>query len=79
LAGRRLSGERHLIAFYIDKNDNEKVDKKLLWIPTEQFDFSTDVIGRFGPPFFEAASFNHKNETFLTIFNFLTSSTAMVS
>ena len=68
-----------LIAFYIDKNDNEKVDKRLLGIPTEQFGFSTDVMGRFGPPSFEAASFNHRNETFLTIFNCLTSSTAMVS
>jgi uncharacterized protein (DUF2141 family) len=57
----------YTIAFYIDKNGNEKIDTNFLGIPKEQFGFSNDVMGRFGPPSFEAASFNHKNETFLTM------------
>ena len=57
----------YTIAFYIDKNDNEKIDTNFLGIPKEQFGFSNDVMGRLGPPSFEAASFNHRNETFLTM------------
>jgi uncharacterized protein (DUF2141 family) len=57
----------YTIAFYIDKNDNEKLDTNFLGVPKEQFGFSNDVMGRFGPPSFEAASFNHGNETVLTM------------
>ena len=57
----------YTIAFYIDKNDNEKIDTNFLGIPKEQFGFSNDVMGRLGPPSFEAASFNHRNETILTM------------
>ena len=55
----------YAIGFYIDKNENEKLDTNFLGIPKEQFGFSNDVMGRFGPPTFEAASFAHKNETVL--------------
>ena len=55
------------IGFFIDKNNNEKLDTNLLGIPKEQFGFSNDVMGRFGPPSFEAASFDHENETVLTM------------
>ena len=37
------------IGFFIDKNDNEKLDTNFLGIPKEQFGFSNDVMGRFGP------------------------------
>ena len=57
----------YTIAFYIDKNDNEKLDTNFLGVPKEQFGFSNDVMGRFGPPSFEAASFDHENETVLTM------------
>lgn len=57
----------YMVAFYIDKNDNEKLDTNFLGVPKEQFGFSNDVMGRFGPPSFEAASFNHENETVLTM------------
>ena len=57
----------YAIGFYIDKNQNEKIDTNFLGIPKEQFGFSNDVMGRFGPPSFEAASFVHKNDTVLTM------------
>ena len=57
----------YTIAFYIDKNGNEKIDTNFLGVPKEQFGFSNDVMGRFGPPSFEAASFDHENETVLTM------------
>ncbi len=55
----------YAIGFYIDKNENEKLDTNFLGIPKEQFGFSNDVMGRFGPPSFEDASFAHSNETVL--------------
>ena len=57
----------YAIGFYIDKNQNEKIDTNFLGIPKEQFGFSNDVMGKFGPPSFEAASFVHKDETELTM------------
>ena len=63
----QLEEGTYTIAFYIDKNGNEKIDTNFLGIAKEQFGFSNDVIGRFRLPSFEAASFNHKNETFLTM------------
>ena len=57
----------YAIGFYIDKNQNEKIDTNFLGIPKEQFGFSNDVMGKFGPPSFEAASFAHKDETELTM------------
>ena len=53
------------IGFFIDKNDNEKLDTNFLGVPKEQFGFSNDAMGRFGPPSFEAASFNLDEETIL--------------
>lgn len=53
------------IGFFIDKNDNEKLDTNFLGIPKEQFGFSNDAMGRFGPPSFEAASFTLQEETVL--------------
>ena len=51
------------IGFFIDKNDNEKLDTNFLGIPKEQFGFSNDAMGRFGPPSFEAASFTLQEAT----------------
>ena len=53
------------IGFFIDKNDNEKLDTNFLGIPKEQFGFSNDAMGRFGPPSFEAASFTLQEENVL--------------
>ena len=36
---------------------NEKLDTNFFGIPKEQFGFSNNAKGRFGPPSFESASF----------------------
>jgi uncharacterized protein (DUF2141 family) len=40
-----------------DKNDNEKLDRNLVGIPKEPYAFSNNAKGNFGPPKFEAVSF----------------------
>jgi uncharacterized protein (DUF2141 family) len=42
---------------YVDSNKNEKLDTNFFGIPKEQFGFSNNAKGRFGPPSFESASF----------------------
>lgn len=41
---------------YQDENDNGKLDRNLIGIPSENYGFSRDAVGRFGPPKFEAAA-----------------------
>ena len=41
-------------AVYHDANDNGRVDRNLLGIPTEPIAFSNDAQGRMGPPAFDA-------------------------
>jgi len=53
------------IGFFIDKNNNEKLDTNFLGVPKEQFGFSNDAMGLFGPPSFEAASFTLQEKTVL--------------
>lgn len=40
-----------------DSNSNNKMDKNLLGIPTEDYAFSNNAMGRMGPPSYEAAKF----------------------
>ncbi len=42
---------------YGDENDNGRVDRNLLGIPTEGLGFSNDARMRFGPPSFNDAAF----------------------
>jgi len=42
---------------YQDANDNGKLDRNVLGIPKENYGFSRDARGRFGPPSFEDAAF----------------------
>jgi uncharacterized protein (DUF2141 family) len=60
-----LEAGTYSIGFFIDKNDNEKLDTNFLGVPKEQFGFSNDAMGRFGPPSFEAASFTLQEEKVL--------------
>ena len=41
---------------YQDENDNGKLDRNLLGIPSENYGFSRDAVGRFGPPKFDEAA-----------------------
>jgi uncharacterized protein (DUF2141 family) len=47
---------RYAVAFFQDENRNQKLDTTLLGVPTEGFGFSKDVMGKRGPPTFEAAA-----------------------
>ena len=47
----------YVIGYYIDANENEKLDTNFIGIPKEQFGFSNNARGTFGPPNFESASF----------------------
>ncbi len=42
---------------YADENDNHKIDRNFLGIPTEGLGFSNDAKMRFGPPSFPDAAF----------------------
>ncbi len=47
----------YAVGYYIDANENEKLDTNFLGIPKEEYGFSNNVRGKFGPPSFESASF----------------------
>ncbi|WP_312511482.1 DUF2141 domain-containing protein [Massilia sp.] len=48
---------------YQDENDNGKLDRNVVGIPKENYGFSRDARGRFGPPSFEEAAFAVNGET----------------
>lgn len=41
-----------------DANSNGKLDRNLLGVPTEDYAFSNDALGKMGPPSFEQARFS---------------------
>lgn len=41
---------------YQDENGNRQLDRNFLGIPKENYGFSRDAVGQFGPPGFEAAA-----------------------
>lgn len=45
----------YAIAVLHDKNSNGKMDKNALGMPKEDFGFSNDAMGTFGPPSFDRA------------------------
>ena len=47
---------KYAIAFFQDENGNQKLDTGFFGVPTEPFGFSKDVMGKRGPPSFEAAA-----------------------
>ena len=47
----------YVIGYYIDANGNEKLDTNFIGIPKEEYGFSNNARGTFGPPSFESASF----------------------
>lgn len=46
----------YAVGVFHDVNANNRLDTNLFGIPKEQFGFSNNVVGRFGPPSFQAAS-----------------------
>lgn len=49
-------GEYAIVVMH-DVNQNGKMDKNFLGIPTEDYAFSNNAMGKMGPPSFEAAKF----------------------
>ena len=57
----------YAIGIFVDANYNNKMDRNLLGVPKEQFGFSNNAKGNFGPPSFEDASFTVSNDIKLEI------------
>ncbi len=50
------AGEYAFVLFH-DANSNDKLDRNPLGIPTEDYAFSNNALGKMGPPSFEQARF----------------------
>jgi uncharacterized protein (DUF2141 family) len=48
---------------YQDENDNGELDRNIVGIPKENYGFSRDARGQFGPPSFEEAAFAVNGDT----------------
>jgi uncharacterized protein (DUF2141 family) len=51
----------------VDVNRNNKMDRNFIGIPKEQYGFSNDARGSFGPPCFAEASFTVSGDMALEI------------
>lgn len=52
----------YAVSVFHDRNSNRKLDKNFLGIPTEEYGFSLNKYGTFGPPKFEKVSFMVKDK-----------------
>jgi len=52
---------------YQDANNNGKLDRNFVGMPTEKYGFSRDARGSFGPPDFAEAAFAVSGETVSTV------------
>ena len=48
----------YAFAVFHDTNSNGKLDRNLIGIPTEDYAFSNNALGKMGPPSFEQARFS---------------------
>ena len=64
-----LPAGNYAIAILHDENDDMKMNTNFLGIPKEGYGFSNNVMGTFGPPSFNKASFKHQGNsvTYVTI------------
>jgi uncharacterized protein (DUF2141 family) len=49
---------KYAVAAYVDNNQNGRQDKNFLGVPKEDYGFSNNARGMFGPPDFAAAAFD---------------------
>lgn len=54
---------------YQDANENGELDRNFIGIPSENYGFSRDARGKFGPPSFEDAAIQVKEEGNATVAN----------
>jgi uncharacterized protein (DUF2141 family) len=47
----------YAFAVFHDANSNDKLDKNMFGIPTEDYAFSNNALGKMGPPTYESARF----------------------
>ncbi|MDB5934805.1 MAG: hypothetical protein JWQ01_2149 [Massilia sp.] len=52
-----LPAGEYAFAVFHDANSNDKLDKNMFGIPTEDYAFSNNALGKMGPPSFEQARF----------------------
>jgi uncharacterized protein (DUF2141 family) len=52
-----LPAGEYAFAVFHDANSNDKLDKNMLGLPTEDYAFSNNALGKMGPPSFEQARF----------------------
>ena len=57
----------YAIGIFVDVNRNNKMDRNFIGIPKEQYGFSNDARGNFGPPSFAEASFTVSGDMALEI------------
>ena len=57
----------YAIGIFVDANYNNKMDRNFVGIPKEQYGFSNNAKGSFGPPSFKDASFAMKGDVSLSI------------
>jgi uncharacterized protein (DUF2141 family) len=55
---KNLPAGEYAFAVYHDANSNGKMDRNLLGIPSEDYAFSNNALGKMGPPSFEQARFS---------------------
>jgi len=72
LVAHDLPAGSYAVSAIHDENDNGKLDRNFMNIPTEGFGFSNDALGNAGPPKFEQARFDFDGKKDKTIkFSFI--------
>ena len=62
-SGELLPAGEYAIAVFHDENLNNKLDRHALGYPLEAYGFSNNARGKFGPPKYQAATFQLGEET----------------
>ncbi len=64
----QLAYGRYAISAFHDENDNGELDSGIFGIPSEDYGFSNDARGSFGPPDYEEAEFEfHETDQVISI------------
>ena len=62
-----LPNGTYAIGIFVDTNYNNEMDRNFFGVPKEQYGFSNDAKGSFGPPSFKDASFTVTGDVALEI------------
>ena len=62
-----LPNGTYAIGIFVDTNYNNEMDRNFFGVPKEQYGFSNNAKGTFGPPSFDDASFTLKGSLSLSI------------